>query len=116
MSRHDGPPVSQLPSPKLMGTQPRPFLSPPARHCSSALVMWAYRDPSPCSFCMQVCKFYVQGRCLAGDRCRYAHPASAASRVELNQLGGRNVSQQVPASCACHDTLTVLPSLVGSWW
>lgn len=42
----------------------------------------------------QVCKFFVQGRCLAGDRCRYAHPATAASRVEQNQAGGRNAVQQ----------------------
>ena len=83
--------------------------------CASTEVMLADTESSSCSLCMQVCKFYVQGRCLAGDRCRYAHPASAASRVELNQLGGRNVSQQVSANCACHGTLTVQPLLLGSW-
>lgn len=42
----------------------------------------------------QVCKFYLQGRCTAGDRCRYAHPATPTSRVEQNQAGGRNAVQQ----------------------
>ncbi len=34
---------------------------------------------------MPVCRYYIPGRCTAGARCRYAHPAKGPSRVEQNQ-------------------------------
>ena len=47
------------------------------------------------SFNEQVCKFWLQSRCLAGDHCRYAHPAheprpGTAAAAALNVGGGGN--------------------------